>query len=100
MSTTARLHVDAVPELGGTRYQVDCKFSRTTLIWPTISPIEMDERQQATMALQAHESECGKCNTTRLWRDHGDQELRAGLDDLVNRVQRKQAERYIVGRRN
>jgi hypothetical protein len=29
-----------------------------------------------------HEDECGRCNTDRLWTDHGLQQLRAAIDQV------------------
>lgn len=87
MSTTAKLFVDDLPELGDgvRRYVVDCKWSTTRLLY---APGELDlaERHLKTIALQKHEDECGKCNLGRLWREHADLAIKAVVDRVWDQL--------------
>jgi 23S rRNA A2030 N6-methylase RlmJ len=97
MSTTARLFVDPIPEMGdgATRYTVDCKWG-TTRLWWTSGTLKLSERHLITVLLQRHEDECGKCNLGRLWREHGDPELKRMVDRTWDRLRAHQ----VAERRN
>jgi hypothetical protein len=101
MSTTARLFIDAAPEIGeqGFKYTIDCKWS-TPRLWFAPGPIDLPERHRVSIALTRHAEECQRCNLARLWRDHGDLELKALTDDAWEQVQQRMVARHLAGRRN
>jgi hypothetical protein len=101
VSTTARLFIDPAPELGegSQRFMVDCKWS-TTRVWWTPGKLVLPERHVVSVLLQRHDEECGRCNLTRLWRDHGDPAMKQAVDELYDRVQRRMVARHLAGRRN
>ena len=82
MSTTARLFIDDLPEVGDgvKRYVVDCKWGTTTLLYVQGSDFNLPEQHRISVVLQRHEDGCGRCNLGRLWREHGDLELKAAVD--------------------
>jgi hypothetical protein len=83
MSTTAKLFIDDLPEVGegARRYLVDCKWSTTRLIFCPGGPAELSEAMLITIVVQRHEDECGRCNLARLWR-HADPSLKQAVDDV------------------
>jgi hypothetical protein len=101
MSTSARLFIDAAPELGpeSKRYRIDCKWAVTTL-WFSPGPIDFSERHRVSIVLQRHEDECQRCNLARLWREHGDPALKAETDRLADEIGRRMVERHLAGRKN
>jgi len=82
MSTSARLYIDAQPDMGdgAKRLRIDCKWSVTTA-WLVPGPVELTDEQLLTSLLYRHEAECGKCNTARLW-----QRADLNLRDAVEQV--------------
>jgi hypothetical protein len=101
LSTTARFFVDPAPEAGAgsKRYRIDCKWSVTTL-WFSPGPIDLPEPHRVSIALQKHEDECGRCNLARLWREHGDEAVKAEVDWLHDEIQQRMVQRHLAGRRN
>jgi hypothetical protein len=101
MSTSARLFIDPAPELGeqAFRYTVDCKFG-TTRLWFSPGPIDLPERHRVSVVLTRHEEECQRCNLTRLWREHGDEALKAETDRLHEEIRKRMVQRHLSGRRN
>jgi hypothetical protein len=87
MSTTAKLFIDEMPEVGDgvKRYLVDCKWSTTRLIFCPGGDLKLTQEQLVTVVLQRHEAECGRCNLARLWR-HADPSLKQAVDDVWRRL--------------
>jgi hypothetical protein len=84
LSTTPRLRVEPLLVLGraGRRVVVVCSAARSSL---GIAPPTDKYLVEALPLLKAavlyrHEDECGRCNTERLWTEHGLQQLRATID--------------------
>jgi hypothetical protein len=86
MSTTAKLFIDDLPEVGDgvRRYLVDCKWSTTRLLFCPGGDLKLTQEQLVTVVLQRHEDECGKCNLNRLWQ-HADLSLKGLVDDAWRR---------------
>jgi hypothetical protein len=84
VSTTAHLFIDELPQFGDgcKRYLVDFKWASTHLFYMPGGPIDLSEQHRISVLLQRHEEECGRCNTARLWRQHGDPHLKAAVDGL------------------
>jgi hypothetical protein len=101
MSTTARLFVDAAPEMGeqAFKYTVDCKWS-TTRLWFSPGPIDFSERHRVSIVLCRHEEECQRCNLSRLWERHGDPAMKQAVDELYDQVQQRMVQRHLAGRVN
>jgi hypothetical protein len=101
MSTSARLFIDAAPELGeqAFKYTIDCKFA-TTRLWFSPGPIDLPEAHRVSICLQTHEDRCGKCRLDRLWRDHGSLEMKAEVDRLHEEIGRRMVARHLAERRN
>jgi hypothetical protein len=91
MSTTARLFIDAAPELGpeARRYMIDC-------LWFSPGPIDLTEPHRISIVLQRHEDECGRCRLDRLWERHGDPLMKAEVDRVYDEVQRRMVERHLA----
>jgi hypothetical protein len=87
MSTTAKLFIDDLPEVGDgvRRYLVDCKWSTTRLIFCPGGDLELTQEQLVTVVLQRLEDECGKCNLNRLWQ-HADLGLKRTVNDAWRRL--------------
>ena len=81
MSTTARLYVNAMPEMGqgAKKIEIDCKFSTSTA-YLIPGGLELTDEQVITSLLYKHESECGRCRTERLWQ-HADLNLRTAVEE-------------------
>jgi hypothetical protein len=88
MSTSPRIFIDDLPELGdgARRFTVDCKWSQTGAFYLPGGPIELSERHVISVALQRHEDGCGKCNLRRLWQEYGDPELKAAVDEVWDQL--------------
>jgi hypothetical protein len=97
VSTTARLFIDDLPQMGEgvKRYVVDCKWGTTCLIYGP-GQLEMTEAHLKTVLIQRHEDECGRCNLGRLWREHGDPDFKAAVD----RTWEQLGAMALQGRRN
>jgi len=81
VSTTARLIVAPQPDLGkgAKKISVDCKWSTTTA-WLVPGLVDLTDEQLVTSMLYRHESECGRCDTARLWQ-RADLSLRDAVED-------------------
>lgn len=101
MSTSARLFIDPAPEVGeqAFKYTVDCKWS-TTRLWFSPGEIDLPERHRVSIALTRHEEECQRCNLDRLWRSHGDPEMKQAVDELYDQVRQRMVAAHLNGRRN